>query len=98
MGFDRKYGNITTEHGDIPDDEPVFVFRGRDRFLPDVLAYYFQLADSQGSGQHHCGLIEDAREKLLQWQHQNSEKLRTPDSSGPAGQTYWSRNTSKEAL
>lgn len=29
MGHDRKLGVVTTERGDIPREEPVFVIRGK---------------------------------------------------------------------
>ena len=30
MGIDAKYGRVTTERGDIGEDEPVVVFRAQD--------------------------------------------------------------------
>jgi hypothetical protein len=50
MGYDRKYGQVTTEHDDIPDDEPVIVFRARDRFVPAMLGYYLAACERGGAG------------------------------------------------
>jgi len=43
MGYDGKYGKVTTEHGNIPDDEPVIVFRGRDKIIPAMLRFYLEM-------------------------------------------------------
>lgn len=40
MGQDLKYGKITTEHGSIPEDEPVFVLRAQDALALFALDAY----------------------------------------------------------
>lgn len=80
MGFDRKYGRVTTEHGDIPDDEPVIVFRGRDRLLVAVLDEYVRQCAAAGSPQRHVDIVQTSREKIRQWQQDNPDRVRTPDS------------------
>ena len=80
MGFDRKYGVVTTEHGEIPDDEPVIVFRARDALLPKVLAYYRLFCWKAGSPKRHLGLIDDSLLNVETWQRQNPDQVRTPDS------------------
>lgn len=80
MGYDRKYGNVTTDHGEIPDDEPVIVFRGRDRLLPEVLAKYMSLCEGAGSPQRHVDIVAESRRQIMSWQAENPEKTRTPDS------------------
>ncbi len=80
MGFDGKYGKVTTEFGDIPESEPVLVFRAQDRLLPAVLFEYHRLADAFGSPEKHLGLIRAARERVLEWQAENPTKV--PASAG----------------
>lgn len=80
MGFDGKYGRVTTEHGNIPDDEPVIVFRGRDRIVPAMLRFYREMCESNGSPQRHLGLIDRSRSEIEAWQAQHPDKTRTPDS------------------
>lgn len=75
MGFDGKYGRVTTEFGDIPDSEPVLVFRAQDVLLPDVLLAYYELCKSGGSPEKHLGLVRDARERVLAWQRDNFTKV-----------------------
>jgi hypothetical protein len=80
MGFDRKYGVVTTEHGEIPDDEPVVVFRARDALLPALLAEYQQMCEAAGSPERHRQLISESLTNVESWQRANPGKVRTPDS------------------
>lgn len=79
MGFDGKYGKVTTEFGDIPDSEPVLVFRAQDRLLPAVLFEYRRLADAFGSPEKHLALIDSARERVMAWQAENSTRVPTSE-------------------
>ncbi len=80
MGFDGKYGQVTTEHGDIPVDEPVIVFRARDKTTLDVLAAARDLARESGSPQRHIDIFEATIVQFREWQEANPEKVRVPDS------------------
>lgn len=86
MPIDNKYGRVTLERGDIPDDEPVFIFRGRDNQLPKVLAYYHLFCLKAGSPRKHLDLIMDSLTKIKHWQ-ENEGSLRTqlPDSQNFIG-------------
>lgn len=79
MGFDGKYGRVTTEFGDIPDTEPVVVFRSQDKLLPYVLRAYAELAEQHGSPQKHLDLIEGAIERVRAWQAENFTKVPTSE-------------------
>lgn len=78
MGIDQKYGRVTTEHGNIGEDEPVIVFRAQDRLLPKLLAYYHLFCLKAGSPKRHLDLILSTRDVVLDWQEVNDVK--TPDS------------------
>lgn len=78
MGYDRKYGKVTTEFGNIPDDEPVIVFRARDKLLPKVLAYYHMFCIKEGSPRRHLNIIMNTLELVKYWQATNKTKI--PDS------------------
>lgn len=75
MGFDGKYGRVTTEYGDIPDTEPVLVFRAQDKLLPDVLHAYYQLCSQSGSPVKHLDLVRDAYDRVTAWQAENFTKV-----------------------
>lgn len=80
MAKDLKYGKVTTEHGTIGEDEPVFVFRGRDRLLPEVIKFYWQVCQMNGSPQHHLDLIEEGHNVIAAWQKEHSDEVRVPNS------------------
>jgi len=80
VGFDGKYGRVTTEHGDIPDDEPVIVFRARDKLTVKLLDAYLELCEEAGSPARHLGLIINSQRRFARWQADNPDKVRTPDS------------------
>lgn len=85
MGRDGKYGLITTEHGYIPEDEPVIVFRARDQHLPELLTAYWEMCQRGGSPQRHLALIDAATETVLDWQDANPDLVRVPDSESSRG-------------
>ena len=80
MGYDGKYGNVTTEFGDIPDDEPVIVFRARDVTTDALLTYYAMLAVNAGSPRRHIDLVYGTHSRFRAWQEANPDKVRVPDS------------------
>lgn len=86
MGYDGKYGRVTTEHGNIGEDEPVIVFRAQDKLLPEVLLAYYQLCAQNGSPSFHLKIVEEACERILKWQHTPGNFTKIPNSEGPAGQ------------
>jgi hypothetical protein len=80
MGYDRKYGKVTTEHGEIPDDEPVIVFRARDRLTCPLLSAYYELCRKAGSLQRHLEITEANYATFADWQEGHPDQVRTPDS------------------
>jgi hypothetical protein len=78
MAIDAKYGKVKLEHGNIGEDEPVVVFRAKDKLLPKVLAYYAMVCIKAGSPKRHLDLIWDTLQKVHAWQDNNQTK--TPDS------------------
>jgi len=78
MGYDRKYGKVTTEFGNIGEDEPVVVFRAKDMLLPKVLAYYHLFCLKAGSPRRHLNIILNTKETVEKWQIENTSKV--PDS------------------
>lgn len=68
MGYDLKYGHVTTERGTIADDEPVVVFRAQDAILPDLLDWYAAECARRGSPARHLSAIGDAHAAVTDWQ------------------------------
>lgn len=83
MAIDGKYGRVTTERGTIGEDEPVFVFRAQDRLLPNVLGFYYDICNSEGSPPHHLDGIARREQEIREWQSENTTKLPTSDMLDP---------------
>ncbi len=90
MGYDGKYGRVTTQFGDITDDEPVIVFRAQDATLPKLLAYYLLLCSKAGSPRRHMDIILDTIERVRTWQVDHFTKV--PESASQAGLSYDERH------
>ena len=81
MALDLKYGRVTTERGNIGDDEPVVVFRAQDVLLVDVLAYYMMACAKVGAGPAHLAAIGRALEAVRLWQwSQDDGSVKIPDT------------------
>jgi hypothetical protein len=79
MPVDDKYGRVTLENANnIGDDEPVFVFRAKDQFLPNILRTYRYLCQIYGSPATHLASIDATLKRVKQWQSWNEIKL--PDT------------------
>jgi hypothetical protein len=62
----------------IPDDEPLFLFRGRDRLVPHLLGVYLEIRRGIESPKQNIELIQADIDTITQWQHDNPDKVRTP--------------------
>lgn len=80
MAYDRKYGKVTTEFGNIGKDEPVVVFRAQDALLPKVLSYYILFCLKAGSPKRHIDIIFNTMINIKNWQGLNLEKVKNPTS------------------
>jgi len=80
MGYDRKYGHVATEFGNIGIDEPVVVFRAQDALLPSVLAFYANECRKAGSPPRHIDLVNNTRDTVTGWQNEFPDQVRIPNS------------------
>jgi hypothetical protein len=80
MGHDSKYGKVTTEHGDIPDDEPVIVFRAQDANSIATLNFYRELCSRAGSPPRHLELACKTVAAFADWQDEHPRQVRVPHS------------------
>lgn len=67
MGQDLKYGKVTTEHGSIPEDEPVFVLRGQDALATFALDEYREAAWKTCRTPEFRDKVDQARENFRKW-------------------------------
>jgi hypothetical protein len=82
MAVDNKYGRVRfDEDNTIGEDEPVVVFRAADPRLAEVLDYYGEVCKLYSSPQVHLDLIGNTRQKIVDWQQKNPDKVRPVPSS-----------------
>lgn len=81
--IDGKYktsGDITKlDNTPIPEDEPLILFRGKDKLLPELLAYYQELCRKAGSPEHQLQLLEERIGTIKEWQTAHPDRLKVPD-------------------
>ena len=81
--IDGKYqtsGDITKLDGTpIPQDEPLILFRGKDKLLPRLLEQYKQLCQDGGSPQGQIELLQQRIDEIKVWQDNNQDKVKIPD-------------------
>jgi hypothetical protein len=68
--FNRSSGEV------IPDDEPVFILRARDRWAIDVLLHYQGLCQDR----EHRLAVERRIEEFDRFQDENAERMKEPDT------------------
>jgi hypothetical protein len=72
-------GDIYKYDGElIPSDEPVILFRGRDRLVPQVLDFYYALRSKITEPEQHLELLKKDMDDIVAWQKANPDKVRTP--------------------
>ena len=81
--IDGKYktdGNLTKMDGTpIPDDEPLVLFRAKDKLLPQVLENYKKLCQDAGCQPHQVETLGPMIQRVKDWQTANSGKVKLPD-------------------
>lgn len=81
--IDEKYqtdGDITKLDGTpIPTDEPLILFRGKDKLLPELLKRYQELCQQAGSPAGQIESLQKRIDTIIEWQTSNPDKLKIPD-------------------
>jgi hypothetical protein len=72
-------GDIYKYDGElIPRDEPVILFRGRDRLVSQVLEFYYTLRSKITDPEQNLVLLKKDIDEIVAWQKANPDKVRTP--------------------
>lgn len=77
MGYSARYGKVTTEKGDIPEEEPVFLFRAQDKTLPTILSRYYQMCREMGTTAEHLEALDKVIHDIVDWQSKNFTEVPT---------------------
>lgn len=65
----------------IPEDEPLFIFRARDRLALDQLKDYYSACINDGCSQGQLDGISNMITEFVDWQVKNQDKMKQPGSS-----------------
>lgn len=81
--IDVKYktsGDITKLDGTpVPDDEPLMLFRGRDKLLLELLNRYAELCRDNGSPPEQLEKLQKQVDTIKTWQAAHPDRLKIPD-------------------
>lgn len=81
--IDSKYktsGDITKLDGTpIPPDEPLILFRAKDKLVPELLEHYLEQCRTAGSPPQQISTLQQRIDTIKQWQMANPEKVKVPD-------------------
>lgn len=70
---------IKTSNGQaVPDDEPKFLFRGRDRLLLPALMEYRKACILDGCTSYQVRILDQKIQEIREWQKANLDKLKQP--------------------
>lgn len=81
MPTDPNYGLIEVEKEPgtpFEEDEPVFLFRGRDANLVQLLDHYIYMCLEAGVGDEHIQGVRESQVQIREWQNQHSDLVRQP--------------------
>jgi hypothetical protein len=80
MGYDGKYGQVSTERKEIPEDEPVIVIRAQDALACPLITAYFDLCARRGVGPEHQAAVEQTYTVFADWQEAHPDLVKVPDT------------------
>lgn len=70
----EDYNRIQDPNGVIPDDEPVFLLRGQDRFAARAVYFWADMVEQAGGDPEIVRVAKEHAAKMVYW-----PKKKTPD-------------------
>jgi len=71
------YDRIQDPYGLIPNDEPVMLLRGQDKFAPELVLIWATKLRLDGGNPEMARMMEDHAQKMIYWQ--NNVFVKQPD-------------------
>jgi len=70
---------IKTHNGEpIPDDEPVFIIRGRDKLAVTTLLLYKAISEADGCNDWHFDLLNEEIKDFKKFREEHPERMKQP--------------------
>lgn len=63
----------------IPDDEPVFIIRGKDKLAPRVMLLWLDAARDAGVNEDKLARVGEHLAAVIEFQEQHPERCKIPD-------------------
>lgn len=64
----------------LGDDEGTITFRFQDKFVPQLLHYYYEMCNADMmSPEEQLVWIAQKRQEVIRWQEMNNDKVKAPD-------------------
>jgi hypothetical protein len=73
----KDYDRIQDPENKIPQDEPVFLLRGQDKFAPELLLRWSAHLRLSGGDVSMAILVENQAQEMIEWQ--KNHKVKIPD-------------------
>lgn len=73
----EDYNRIQDPENKIPEDEPVFLLRGQDKFAPELLLRWAAKLRLNEGQVNMAIMVENHAQKMIEWQ--KKVKIKTPD-------------------
>jgi hypothetical protein len=62
----------------IPEDEPIHIFRARDKYALDALKIYLEISRESGCNDYHEKGVMDQISRFEKWRDEHPEKMKIP--------------------
>ena len=62
----------------VPDDEPLFLLRGRDILAIPLLIEYFEISKKAGCNDHHYFKLEEMTGKFVKFKSEHPGRMKMP--------------------
>lgn len=63
----------------FPEDEPIFVIRGKDKAALRTIIYYYDAAITEGAGDEHLENVTKAITEFRMFAEENPQRIKIPD-------------------
>jgi len=71
----EDYNRIQDPENKIPEDEPVFLLRGQDKFAPSLLRQWADFMQEEEGGQEMADMVFEHADKMEEWQKEHGSKI-----------------------
>lgn len=79
FSIDGSYRIVKTSNGEaVPDDEPLFLLRARDRLALPLLEIYNQLSIVDGCNEYHFEALNKTIGRFAQFARLNPSRMKQP--------------------